>query len=408
MTKEITTIRLRPSAGPIAFHCTESINIESGIDPVDSKAADLGTAFHDWAQHLGKQGEMPQPSLIAKRHKVDGEQLSILVACGWSIWKFARGWLEKGQVVKTEETIKRTKMKTWKGRKYRIIVEGTLDRLTKDGEMVRILDWKTGRAEGDHTVQLRLQAWLAFQRYPDAMAAWCAVGYVRSGEIDAEVLTRQEVMEWWDGFVTRLLNGVGEFRPGTHCEWCARAYSCAGRRQFLTESFALVTAAVSDADEESLEIVPLDAERRMLAAPKVCEMLDRVKTVEAACKRFRDAVREDVMQNGPLPNGNGKALQILDKRTRSIKLENAIGIITAHLGGAYVPTMPVPVDVLHELTISASKVEDIVTNRPGERSKKDRRQDLVADMMEAGCMKIGTRSEMRLMKYTPPVQEDNE
>lgn len=106
-------------------------------------------------------------------------------------------------------------------------VRGVIDIGVVGSERAYLLDWKTGKRKPDSD-QLKLFAALAFAMYPWIDSVVTGFIWLKSGEFDKEVFTRDQLTEIWGEFhprLNRLANAYAEDkwikRPSGLCRnWC--------------------------------------------------------------------------------------------------------------------------------------------------------------------------------------------
>lgn len=82
-------------------------------------------------------------------------------------------------------------------------VRGIIDIGVVGSEKAYLLDWKTGKRRPDSN-QLKLFAALAFAMYPWIDKVVTGFIWLKSGEFDKEVFTRDQLPEIWNEFMPRL------------------------------------------------------------------------------------------------------------------------------------------------------------------------------------------------------------
>lgn len=82
-------------------------------------------------------------------------------------------------------------------------VRGIIDIGVVGSEKAYLLDWKTGKRKPDND-QLKLFAALAFAVYPWIDKVTTGFIWLKTGEFDKEVFTREQLPEIWNEFMPRL------------------------------------------------------------------------------------------------------------------------------------------------------------------------------------------------------------
>jgi len=263
-----------------------------------SGAAELGTALHDLARRMVR-GAPTDPEEIAPAYGIKSTaELWFLLTSLRRTWETLAEHFPAPQA----EIYMGCKMGNhdW--------LEGTADVLAADpeGHTVRLLDWKSGRVEGDSLPQMMGYAALAFAEFPWADRAYICVAWLRAGETDARWVTRQQA----DEFVSRIqqaLRRPDEYRYGDHCQWCPRHLDCPA----LTRA----AGALMQPEETLPEITAENAIR----------VHSLLKAVESRCRAVNSALRAFIRATGPVATGDdGKLLGFRRRRTEKIDFVAAV------------------------------------------------------------------------------------
>lgn len=107
-----------------------------------------------------------------------------------------------------------------------------VDVLVVDGEKAVVIDWKTGKRRPNMT-QLQLFAAVVMTVYPAITQVKAAFAWLKTGEMDWSVMTRDMLPQLWKGLEARLTNvqeavdnGYFEPKPGYMCKWCPARKNC--------------------------------------------------------------------------------------------------------------------------------------------------------------------------------------
>lgn len=101
-----------------------------------------------------------------------------------------------------------------------------IDALSKQGDTVRIIDWKTGKVrDGEYDEQLELYALTALLMFPTVNLVSSALVFVDHGVvIQGEQFTREDLstlLKRWEDRVTPMLEGTEfPYTPNSYCKWC--------------------------------------------------------------------------------------------------------------------------------------------------------------------------------------------
>ena len=309
-----TPTRLRCSSLPLVSVCAASLDPEAPLDR-DSPEARLGTALHYAIARRIEETPCGIESLAA-RHRVSFDELAVLDVLAAQCWRSLSHWFPSPT---TEATLSHHGP-VWS-------LTGTADVLSTVDEPedgmgeVRILDWKSGRADGDHESQLRGYAYLALLATPWADRASAVLVRVRDRTADWSHWSRVELSEWFEGLTTRL--DLTAFNPGRHCANCRRLATCPAATGFLVQASAFVQASALVRETHASDLTPAD----------LGLLFDGIKALETCCDTARDLIRARVTAaGGTLPTGDGRALQLLDTTRRTIDYAAGRDVLLDALG----------------------------------------------------------------------------
>jgi hypothetical protein len=255
---------MRCSSLPRALTCPASVLRESGeiVVQSDDEFARLGTAFH---AYIGDHIEGDRPTVPIEEYadidQVDAEELSILCAQGRECWDSIRSafpapiveeYLEEPgelgltgtpdvvsvvDVVDKVESVREVSMND----------EGPMMSATaRGGRQARILDWKTGWGEQDHSDQLKGYAYLACLKH-GCDRAWVAVVRVRDCAIVPAEYTREELAAWYQAAVNKLTDDP-VYVPGEACMYCPRSSACQAKTELLAQASHALMIQSEEAD----------------------------------------------------------------------------------------------------------------------------------------------------------------
>ena len=361
---------IRASRLSLALLCGQSQHADSDVlVGGDRKAAELGTAVHAWLGAKIKEIEnCVDPREIAARYGVDCEECENLCWQAWRMWWQLWEWFPDPQ---TEVHLAAG---DW---------TGTVDVFSignygcfSDGSpcpSATVLDWKTGWREGDAIPQLQAYGWLAFQKYPEVASVYAVIAWVRTGEVERFLWTREELEAWHAQTVETLEKEKDVYRPGPQCGICPRA-ACDAKKNLLILSaswLTMVTRPVTTAWAPPTE----PGERGKLWA----DVLWRAKLVEDAVKQARDMVRADVQASGgSLPLPDGQELALVPEIRREIDYATGVKIMELYL----------PDDQIHGcLTVRKTAVEKAVMATAARGTKGKIVQRMLAELDEVGALK---------------------
>lgn len=266
-----------------------------------SAAADLGSADHEWlAARIGGTGLVPEIEELAKKYGCDLDELEKLCRCSWRAWEQVQ---EHFPDPMTEVYLESES--GW--------LSGHADVLSVADGLVRVLDFKTGRQDLDHSAQLKGYCYLAMLQTNTWRAYGCALG-VREQTVDGDYYTWQELKEWADALLQSVVDQPkAVYRPGPHCTYCPRSAVCPAKTELLRQS---AEAFTSVRPTGTLIWPHADCAQHGAA---LANLLGHVKLLESACATARDLIRADVAAlGGVVPTGDGRELVLREVATRRI------------------------------------------------------------------------------------------
>ncbi len=371
------TTNTRCSALPLAWACPESQNHADGevlINQTD-EPAEAGTAFHRWIGAKIAGTDLDQDQLAAE-HGCDADELRMLCSMGMKALGELRKYIDcSDDPLRTEVRLEAT---TKGGR----VIVGTADVLGRQRRVALLVDWKTGRLDSDYTHQTRGYGFGALRALGDIDEVAIITVWVRQGTWDIEKIAAAQLDAWADEFDRRMRNGQGSFNPGGHCGYCQRQASCPGRQ-------ALVRQTVADLSLEGTPVIAWTPETRAALGPAIGTMYGRVKLVEKAAQEFRDALKADVQQFGPLSIGGGRQLSLTPTNRRSLDVARARPVLAAHLDEQ---------EIERATKISVSDCEAAVAAKAGRGAGAAAKRSLVDGLERAGAINVTTTYALRETK----------
>jgi PD-(D/E)XK nuclease superfamily len=377
-------LKLRASRTPLHMLCPASA-VEPTI-PVNTSSyeARLGTALHRLEAAAIGRGEYLDARDLALVEQVDGEELQLLAGLAWQVWEDIR---ERFPDPRCE-----VPMAQWFGSPAAIDLRGTCDLMADGGDHVRLADWKTGSEDGNHWDQLRAYALISLMGQPRWDRAYCVVIHVRRRRDEAVWFDRQELLDWWDGLVSRLRQNPVTYNPGAHCRWCPRALECPAQQALLRQHVQLVYSLATDGTFERLSSQSGIRAQQLDAIRKAC------RTVTDAAESVRQMVAADVEAHGgvlPLPEGRELRLS----RVVSQRWDYATAWpVLSQLAG-------IPAEQLYEaITVSKTAVEKIIREH-APRGHKSHAVDQLRELL-ASAGAVREEAQYRLENRRIDVQSD--
>lgn len=332
-------MKIRCSALPRIWKCPASAQVAEAFN-LQSDASQLGTDVH--ANLAGiVQGKAWTPG--------DNEDINILTAMGASMWRELKENI-KDIVVESEFACSITEGET-------IVLTGHLDLWGRTSDGACFVDWKTGMVDGsDYWPQMRGYALQLIDKHPDIDRVTGIIGWVRTREIDVQVWTRAELLQWRDELIAKLGDTKG-FNPGDACRYCPQQFDCTARN-------ALVTVACKDL---------LEARPDGITTPEfLAAGYSKVQLLKQAIDRYDQAMKQAVRVAGEkgLAIGNGKKLVVEIRTKDSIMLtDDSNRLVKEALGKPIWDACP------DAVTIGKEKLLDLIAKKApkGDKGKaKDR------------------------------------
>lgn len=357
-------ISLRCSGLPLLFSCASSSDDDLLIDAA-FEAADVGSAVHE-AMRSVVLGLDPDLDAVALRWGCDRDEVGRLT------WYARKAWAELAPSFPDPVT------ETTVSLRHKSVFEltGHVDLFARIGESeAALLDWKTGRVDGDYYAQLAGYATCLIlgdgYKRVTATVVWC-----REQEAETYVFDAKAVEAW----VLRLIGQLsrrGKYTVGAHCAHCPRSHSCAAVQAKVRESVVLFRSAEWSTDAVAATLDGLPPNERVA-------LFRQAKLVAALAESAKAAVRLNVIQNGgELDAGDGKVLKIVEEPgKRVIDTEKAWPILEARLDDGS--------EIASVLDVSASRLDDLVAKKAGKGKGAGAKRDLRAELEAAGALTQGT------------------
>lgn len=371
-------MNIRCSSLPLAWNCASSLEAPAAGEALinqSSEPAELGNAVHRYlAAHVaGTELDIGQ---LATEHGCDPDELGFLSAQGRKLLK------ELGKYIDLSKAESEVPMSVNIGDE--ITITGTGDLCDRQGDTALAVDYKSGRADFDHTAQLRGYGLLLLHKYGSAVRkVTTIVARLREGIWDVEHLTREQLESWRDEFKRRLRNGKGKFNPGGHCEYCPRSRNCPGKQE-------MAKAAIAEANAVGMAVVAWTPETRLAAGPKIAETLGKFRVITDIAERFREAVKADVLEHGPLPAGPGRQLAILTVNKRVLNPAKARPVLL----GKYADQAAIDAAT----TLSLSKLEASLAAASAHGLAAANKREMNAALEAAGAISTNEVKQLRETK----------
>ena len=331
---------LRASAMPLGFICPGSLRSpEIRIDPV-SKPAGLGSAIHEALRPVAEGGGVPWGSIpeIAARWDLSADELRPMVALGAKLWPLVR---DRFPNALTEIALG-------------CDVPGTDVRLTGHVDLVasaatgvaEVGDWKTGHKDSDYRHQMLAYAALVLTDDPSLRAVRVTVIWLREGEIEEYVVTRERAASWLVELRERIVEWDGTYRPGGHCMHCPRSHECPAANLILRRD----VAALLDTDRVSIDLANMPPRQ-------IVSLYKQASVVSKLAENVREAIKAHVDASGGELAADEGRLVIQREQRASLDVIKAWPVLEA--AGFGDEEFAAVVD------IGAGRVRDLVAKKAG-------------------------------------------
>jgi hypothetical protein len=367
-----TRTTVRCSSLPLFWKCPSSAFVDPGevVLNQSSEPAEAGTAFHRWiAAHI--RGEDLDQGDLATEHGCDADELKMLCAMGVKALKELRRHFDgcDGPLMVEAEVAADL------GDGLRIV--GSADLMGRQKRIALILDWKTGRVESDYGHQVRGYAYSGMEKLAtkvplDIDEVVVITVWVREGVWDIDRFTVKQLQGWADELRRRVRNGRGNFNPGGHCAYCPRAAACPGRR-------TLLRSVIADLSVEGMKVLEWTPETRAALGPQIGEMFGKVRLVEKAAQDFRETLKADIEQHGPISIGGGRQLAIVETNRRVLDPAKARPVLGRYL---------TPEEIDRATTISPSQCEGLAVAKAPKGQGAGIKREIGAALEAAGAVSI--------------------
>ena len=268
----------------------------------------MGRAVHElMAMVVQKYSKLPYEKVLGRYPGIDDDEVLRLLANGKWMWGEMSAWLEDAQAEVQLDA------------PYR----GTADVLAWCGEVLVVIDWKTGRrSDKDHTPQLLAYAASAIACSPrKPVAVQVVVGWLQ----DRVYVVNNVSLEEIEGFrerVTELSREAGKrYSPGEHCQYCPRQLECVAKDRWQQASSAALLP-LSDEDSE---------ERRELSPERIVELYPRVQMLSKALDEYNRALRQVLEERGQvLIPGEDKMLRLSPASRGRVNAHQSLKVLSRY------------------------------------------------------------------------------
>ncbi len=364
-------ITIRCSSLPMLFACRPALEGDLQIDE-RNEASDLGSAAHE-AMEAIVAGRRPDLDAIASRWSCNRDELGRLAWKGGKFWEqLAPSYPDCETEVVVSAAVAVDGLE--------IALTGHIDwRSRVSPRRVAFGDFKSGRVDKDFYAQLAGYAACELLSDPDLDDVVASVGWLRTGEIETYVITREVLDQWLARLSSQLARTA--YSTGPHCVHCPRSHSC---------------PAIQAKAREGVEILTNNHGRSIegMSSVEVVDLYRRARLVEKVAQSMVASILLHVIQNGPQDSGDGKTLQVVEESGgRDIDVGKAWDIIQARLPDAEAMSSV--------LRVSATALDDAVAKAAGKGNGAAAKRELAADLESAGAVTMKKLIKLSEKRTTP-------
>lgn len=359
-------VKLRASAMPTAFKCGGSVQpVELQVEEVN-EAAETGSASHKCFESLVEAGKIDWENINNVCDDMGGnsEEVRMLCAKASKMWKSLRDTFPCALTeIAVDYELPSLDVAGLK-------LTGHIDLISIAANLVRILDWKTGRKDANYAHQMKAYLAMVLLAHPTLEGGTATIAWVRTGEIENYTMTRADALKWVADLEERVVKWDGVYRTGDHCVHCRRLHECnAGN--------ALARSYVASVANVGLENIP--AEFDMMPADSVIEIYHKARLVSQIADKVLAAVKSRTEKEGEIV-GKETKLYIETEGRRELNPEKTWGVLS-EIGFT-------DSDFASVIKMPVSKVEKRVAEMAGKGNGAAAKRALASKLELAGAIEI--------------------
>lgn len=355
-------IKIRCSSLPRFFECASS-ELESAApyDP-NTEPAELGTAVHKGLGHFIREGTNPDLTELAGEYDQDLDEVRMLYFNGRKAWKAIKAQLPDPLVEQRVESR---------------LIHGTADVIFWNGEVLIIVDWKSGYVQSNYHNQLAGYAHGAVATFgmPTSRKVVIVTVWLRQGEVDTAHLDAEDLEKWEARYEAQIACIGRQYSPSDDsCIGCKRQLNCQAREEFIRSA--------------ALSLAPYENDQLAVPRETLGALYPKAKILERALDSYKTALRMTIQIDGPLIVGETKQLELreytkilLDPR-KSWPVMKAFGLLAHEINAV--------------LRLSRDKLMKIVAGKAPPQAKGQAKDDCLAALKEADAV-----TEIRYTKLAP-------
>ena len=397
-TKTRKVLRIWPSSAPrinecagAAYPLTDKVIV---VQP-SGEPARVGNAIHALAGQIVRENlsNCPDATGFALDHDVLDKVKDITIKGIYAsqMWQELRGEFD----IETVEVEHYGKWMDEEGEGPILRLSGYTDvrGLLLDGVSIGIIDWKSGQPDFElvdtededgediqvlveksgSIHQLKCYAKQALEEFPDRSLVRLHIGWLAERYYITATYTREEIDAWWDRLQYKIRSWDGKtFAPGTPCKWCRNAIGCPACEKYM--GVALKTFGSYSPTTSGRSGLALDDPKRKAIEKYMTNAYDQCSVLEAHIKIFKANLKQEVAANGPIPDGEGKAIGLINVKGKTV-IDPLAGWdkMKEHFGGN-------ESELLKVVTISASTLTKAIKDRTDRGEKQHAVDSLIEDL----------------------------
>lgn len=364
-------IDARCSSLPLAFLCSPSLRAADLRIDHTGEPAGVGTAVHRALAPL-VEGMDPKASLeiaLDRYRDVPREEVTALFWAGVRMWDKLRD--------QRKNTIAEVELKaTITNGAVQINLSGHIDMLSVDRVTRSAIldDWKSGRLDHDYHAQGFGYACLVMLNDPDIDEVTVNFLWLRAGEIETYLVTRERMNEWLEELMREVGEGAQTYHDGPHCGHCHRNHDCPAVTAMIRRDVAMFS------DDAKAEITEMDA-------PTFCVYWRKLKMLEGLVKEAREHARIEVeRRGGEVQDGAGAVIHFVEAHAaREVDWALARPVIEKFLTEE---------EYLPAIDVSAKTLDDLVAKKAGRGKGAQAKRDLAEALKAAKAIQQPTQKKL--------------
>lgn len=273
-------ITIRASSLPTVSKCPGAAL--SSITSIDEPnvTGETGTAVHKCLERLVSHGAVNWRMLdsIFLSSGLDQAEVRMLFDKASRMWRTLAS--DFGSAVTEIAT-------EYQSKDGKVRITGHIDLLSVSGESCRILDWKTGRKDGDYRQQMLAYLSMALLSLPNLLDGYATIAWIRDEDVEQYHMVLAEAEEWLEARAAEISGWDGTYHPGEHCQRCNKRYGCHAVNTIIRAHVAWIAGADVDVIADEIDAMsPTD----------VVTIYHKAKLVTSVAKRLLAAIKARAMR----------------------------------------------------------------------------------------------------------------